>query len=200
MEELNIDVLLQEIIQGPATNHYFVEGYLDERSRPLALFARRRMRMWPLSFGNSSLSVSVPIAEVQDMKGSIIRFLAGLKFHGIFSAEFKIDPRDELPKLLEVNARGWWYNSLSATCGVNIILTAYLDAIGMTNVTAENYETGRYAINFLYDMKSSAWMFAQKRLSLRDWIHPLTGRIDWAIFSEDDPRPWALSSYLKIVS
>lgn len=198
MAKLKVDVLVQEIIPGPPTNHYFVDGYLDERSRPLALFARRRLRMWPSYFGNSSLCVSVPILEVQRMKDLIVEFLAGLKFRGLFSAEFKVDQRDAIPKLLEVNARGWWFTSISAACGVNIVLTAYLDSIGKAKVAEENYEIGHYAVNFLNDARSSAWMFAQKRLSLRDWVQPFTGKMEWAIFARDDPRPWALGEYFKV--
>jgi predicted ATP-grasp superfamily ATP-dependent carboligase len=192
-EKEGIDVLIQEIIPGPPTNHYFVEGYLDENCRPLATFARRRLRMWPLPFGNSSLSVSVSISQVHDMKESIFGLLTRIGYHGIFSAEFKVDPRDGHAKLLEVNARGWWYNSLSAKCGVNIILTAYLDAIGEKTATVETYRTGCYAINFMDDVRSSALMFTRRRLSLRDWIHPMTRDVDWAMFSKDDPRPSALS-------
>lgn len=117
---------------------------------------------------------------------------------GLFSAEFKVDQRDAIPKLLEVNARGWWFTSISAACGVNIVLTAYLDSIGKAKVAEENYETGRYAVNFLNDVRCAALMFAQKRLTARNWVHPFIGSIDWAIFSQDDPIPWAFSAYFKI--
>ena len=197
MREHNFDALLQEIISGPATNGYFVDGYLDQDSKTLALFARKKLRSWPTFFGNTSLCVSVPIIEVKGMKDSILRLLTSLRFRGLFSAEFKIDARDRVCKLLDVNLRGWWNNSLSAACGVNIILAAYLDAIGKGSVLPEVYEAGHYSINFLNDLKSSTTMIAQGHLPSIDWITS-RHRLNWSVYSGDDPRPLALSLMLQL--
>ena len=57
-------LMLQEFIPGPPTRHVFVEGFVDRRGRICGLLARRRIRMHPEEFGNSTLSVTVPLAEV----------------------------------------------------------------------------------------------------------------------------------------
>lgn len=193
MEKCEIDAMVQEIVPGPPTNHYFIDGYLNKNSEPVALFARRRLRMWPLSFGNSTVCVSVPISEVADMKETIVKYLASLGFRGIFSAEFKRDSRNNVGKLLEVNARSWWYNSFPSACGVNIILTAYLEAIGTEVRLINDYKTGIYLIYVTEDLKCSSAMFAQRKLSFREWLSPMTAKKDFAILASDDLRPFIMN-------
>lgn len=193
MDREKIDVTVQEIVAGPPTNHYFVDGYLDTQSRLVAIFARRRLRMWPLAFGNSTVCVSVPISEVADMKETVVRYLVSIGFRGIFSAEFKRDSNDHIGKLLEVNARSWWYNTFPSSCGVNIILAAYLESVGKEIVNTENYPAGKYMVYFSDDVKSSLMMLLQKELSLREWATPLTRVRDWVVFAKDDPNPFSMN-------
>ena len=193
MKKLKIDVMLQEIIPGLATNHYFIDGYLDKNSKPMGLFARRRLRMWPLSFGNSTVCASVPISEVKELKETIVKYLSSIGFRGIFSAEFKKDPRDSLGKLLEVNARSWWYNSFPSTCGINLIFMAYLEAIGKNVESVENYELDKNLIYFTEDLKCALALFLQRNLSFREWFSPMIGKKDWAIFSRDDLKPFVMN-------
>ena len=42
MKRLKVDVMIQEIILGPPTDHIFLDGYADRDSNPKAFFARRR--------------------------------------------------------------------------------------------------------------------------------------------------------------
>ena len=193
MEKHKIDVMVQEIVSGSATNHYFIDGYLDKNLKPVALFARRRLRMWSLSFGNSTVCVSVPISEVVDMKETIVKYLTSIGFRGIFSAELKIDPRDNAGKLLEVNARSWWYNSFPSACGVNIIFMACLEAIGKDVKFIEDYEIGTNLIYFTEDLNWLSAMFAQSKLSFSEWLSPMIGKKDWVVFAKDDLRPFMMN-------
>ena len=91
--EAGLAVLLQEYVPGPPDAHYFVDGYVALDGRPLAFFARRRLRMYPPDFGNSTYHVSVPLEEVADAVDHLRALLAGCGFVGVFSAEFKRDAR-----------------------------------------------------------------------------------------------------------
>ena len=200
MDKLKIDVMIQEIVPGPVTNYYNIDGYLDKNSRPIVLFARRSLRMWPPSFGNTTACISVPISEVVDMKETIVRYLASIGFHGIFNAEFKRDPRDNVDKLLEVNARSWWHNSFPSACGANIVLTAYLDAVGVEVKTVEDYETGTCLIYCMEDLKCISTLFIQGKLSLRELVSPLAGKKCWTILAKDDLNPFIMSSLYKVLT
>jgi predicted ATP-grasp superfamily ATP-dependent carboligase len=56
--------------------------------------------------------------------------LAALGYHGIAQTEFRLDPRDEQFKLMEVNPRLWQWHGLARACGVDLPRIAYLDVLG----------------------------------------------------------------------
>lgn len=186
-----IEVMIQEIVTGSRTNHVFLDGYLDKNQNPKVLFARQRLRMWPLSFGNSSLCKSIPVSRVASLKEPLFRYLKSINYHGIFSAEFKKGERDSLFKLLEINSRtSGWFSTLSAKCGCNIMLTAYLDAIGRDTEYRENYEAGIKWIFLRDDLRSSIEMFLNGDLSMQEWLSSLAGKKDCTSYASDDPMPF----------
>ena len=68
-------LLLQEYIPGPPTAHHFIDGFVDRGGRLCAAFARRRLRMYPPEFGNSTATVSVEVEEVAGALASLRRLL-----------------------------------------------------------------------------------------------------------------------------
>jgi len=194
MTRAAVDVMIQEIILGPPTGHIFLDGYADRDSDPKAFFARRRLRMWPLAFGNSSLCASIPASEVASLKELLFRYLKSIRYHGIFSAELKKDRRDGLFKLLEINSRtSAWFNTLSAKCGINIMLIAYLDAIGRDTKYSEDYEAGVKWVFLRDDVRSAMRMMLNGDLSIREWISSLLGNKDYLSYAKDDFGPFIMS-------
>lgn len=194
LKRTHVDVMIQEIVSGPPTNHIFLDGYLDKDSNPKAFFARRRLRMWPLAFGNSSLCISVPASEFTSLKEMLFRYLKSIGYRGIFSAEFKMDPRNGIFKLLEINSRtSAWFNTLSGKCGNNLMLVAYLDAIGKDTQYSEDYEAGVKWIYFKDDFRSSVKMIMNGDLSVQQWISSLSGKKDYLLFASDDTGPFVMS-------
>ena len=194
MKKVRVDVMIQEIVPGSPTNHVFLDGYFNRSLNPKALFARRRLRMWPLAFGNSSLCVSIPISRIAHLKERLFRYLKAINYHGIFSAEFKKDQRAGVFKLLEINSRtSAWFNTLSAKCGVNIMLIAYLDAIGKDTKYSEDYEAGVKWIFLKDDLRSTMRMLIKGNLTIREWIYSLRGKKDFLSYAKDDLGPFFVS-------
>jgi len=185
-----IDVIFQEIIPGSDSNVYGISGYFNRKSRPVALFAYHRLRGWPNFFGTSSLIESVAISNYSNLKEIITRYLSRVSYFGVMEAEFKLDPRDHNFKLIEINARSWWQNSLPTKCGLNIILKAYLDAIGEKVEYSEKYAVGVKWINFLNDLRSSIFSV---EMTKKDWISSFKRVKDWALFDVHDPFPAAVN-------
>jgi predicted ATP-grasp superfamily ATP-dependent carboligase len=73
-------------------------------SEPRATFAYRRLREYPVGGGPSTLRESV---RDESLCRTTERLLSALRWVGVAMAEFKVDPRDGRPKLLEVNPRFW---------------------------------------------------------------------------------------------
>jgi predicted ATP-grasp superfamily ATP-dependent carboligase len=193
VSKYGIEVMVQEIIQGPATNLFGICGYFNKVGEPCAFFAYRRLREYPHMFGTNTLIESILICNVLPLKEITEKYLKRLRYHGIFEAEFKKDSRDDSFKLLEINARSWVQNSFPAKCGINIVLMAYLDAIGKKIDYSENYKTGVRWLFLVNDMISSFEMLHKKELSIPEWFSSFKNVRDFAYFSADDPLPWIMS-------
>ena len=151
---LAFELMLQEFIAGPPSCHFFVEGFVDSRGNFSAILARQRVRMFPREFGNSTATMTIPIERIPSAADTIRRLLEGIGYRGVFSAEFKFDARDRLYKILEVNARPWWYVEFAATCGVDVCEMARLDALGEDVPPVPEYPAGRWCVYPRLDYKS----------------------------------------------
>jgi len=191
----NIEILFQEIIPGPDKYIFGIAGFFNKKSNPLALFAYHRLRGWPLMFGNNCLIESVAISTLPDLKEIAIRYLESIGYYGIMEAEFKQDPRNGKFMLLEINARNWWQNYFPTKCGLNIVLRAYLDAIGEKVEYCENYALGIKWINLLTDIRSS---ILSGEITKIGWISSFRGIRDWAYFDFGDPLPFVTGLLCEI--
>jgi len=188
-------VMLQEYIPGSADRHYFVDGFIDREKNIRALFARRRERIFPADFGNSSYCVSVPLGDVKGALESVRKLFAHLGYRGIFSAEFKLDERDSLFKILEVNARPWWYIEFATACGVDTCQMAYRDALELSVASVKSYREGKGCMYGLNDFFAAWRMFLEGRLSPASWaLEFLISKKP--VFSWDDPCP-AIYNFLE---
>ena len=183
-----LSVVLQEYIPGPFTEHYFVDGYVDRGGRTKALFARRRLRIYPPDFGNSTAMVSVPLDDVSQAVDSVERVLHAVDYHGIFSAEFKRDARDARFKLLEINTRPWWFIDFMVRCGVDVCRMAYEDAQGLNVEPVMRYRIGATCIYPYYDFVAAQSLIQSGQLSRWRWIAELLPALQ-PVGCWDDPRP-----------
>ena len=188
-----VRMLLQEYVPGPVSNHLFVDGFVDRAGRLCALFARRRLRMFPADFGNSTYQVSVALDTVPDAIATVERLVAALEYRGIFSCEFKYDVRDSLFKMLEVNARPWWYIEFAARCGVDVCTMAYRDALGLAVEPVTGYSVGRACVYPYYDYSACRELRRAHGLSLwswaRSWVTAEQPVLRWS-----DPLPAVIAS------
>jgi D-aspartate ligase len=189
MVEDGIELLLQEFVPGPPTSHVFLDGYVDRSGVMRACLARRRLRMRG-AFGNSTLSVTIPLDEVSEALESLRRLFEGLGYVGLFDAEFKHDARDGLFKILEVNARPWWQLELAGASGLDLCAFAYSDALGEPLPQASEYRIGQSWVHPVPDLRAW-WTGRMDRdraggFPLRVWFRGAN-----AVFSWDDPKPAA---------
>jgi D-aspartate ligase len=181
-------MLLQEYIPGPPTNHYFIDGFVDRDGVARAVFARQRLRMSPPDFGNSTLMISVPVNETGDAQATLRKIFADIGYRGIFSAEFKRDMRDDVFNLIEVNARPWWYVEFASRCGVNVCKLAIRDALGEPVDTISDYKVGRRCVFPYYDMRAVRAELSFGRLGLLGWARSWLGPHQ-PVFRWSDPLP-----------
>jgi predicted ATP-grasp superfamily ATP-dependent carboligase len=197
VEPFALAMQLQEYIPGPPGNHYFVDGFIDRSGTMTGVFVRRRLRMYPPDFGNSTAMVSVPVSEVPDAIDTVTCLLAHVGFHGVFSAELKRDSRDGVCRLIEVNVRPWWYVEFAGRCGVDVCTMAVREALGMPSVPVRGYQAGRTCVYRYYDYFACRTSHREGKLSLTQWIASWA-RASQPVFRWDDPWP-ALAASAEIL-
>jgi len=181
-------LMVQEYVPGPASNHYFVDGFTAEGGEILTYLVRRRLRMYPVDFGNSTFMVSVPPQEAAGAVDSTRRLLGSLGYRGIFSAEFKRDERDGTFRIIEVNARPWWYVEFAARAGMDVVELAYRAALGLPLDPPTGYQVGRTMMYPYYDLHACRALIPGRAAALRRFVIDLLGA-DQPVFCGDDPGP-----------
>jgi D-aspartate ligase len=186
-----IDVMFQEIIPGSNENIFGICGFFGKEFS--VLFAYNRLRGWPLYFGNTSLMKSIPLSDVSPIDEKLKSYLEELRYYGLMEAEFKFDLRDKEFKILEINARSWWQNSFPAKCGINLVLIAYLEALGYNmGKINDHYHAGKKWIHFPADLLS---LIGSGKIGVRSWLSSFKGIKDYAFFSGHDLMP-CVASYI----
>jgi predicted ATP-grasp superfamily ATP-dependent carboligase len=117
-------VIVQEEIPGADDTLYTVGLYADRQSELRGTFTGRKLHQFPPDFGLCTFGESLHEPLLLDMGA---RLAKALGFHGIAQIEFKLDVRDGLYKLMEINPRGWQWSYLATACGVNLPYLAHCD-------------------------------------------------------------------------
>jgi len=105
----------------------------------LASFVHRRLREYPVSGGASTLRVSVRDPQLVAIT---FRILEAVGWFGVAMAEFRYDPRDGLPKLIELNPRFWGSLNLAIQAGVDFPYLLYRLALGQPVEPIHDYREG----------------------------------------------------------
>jgi len=180
-------ILLQEYVPGPADQYFLIDGFIDRNGRTCGLIARRRHRMYPALFGNSTLSETIPLSEVPSAVDTLERIWAAIQYRGIFDAEFKYDQRDRQFKIVEINARPWWFVEFADRCGMKLCSMAYRDALDLPVAPITTYRTDRRCAYLLYDFAGHRAM-EPGFLGAWRWARSLRGSEE-IVFCGDDLRP-----------
>lgn len=182
-------VMAQEYVPGPASEHFFIDGFRNRHGAYDGLFARRRLRMSPPDFGNSSCCHSIPLDTVPAAVRHLRRLLDGVDYRGIFSAEFKRDARDGEYRVIEVNTRAWTYVEFATRSGVNVCEMAWQDAQELPVTRASRfYRDGVACVDLYHDIATLRSTPAAKRPSVLS-ILAQWARAELHVFRSDDPRP-----------
>jgi predicted ATP-grasp superfamily ATP-dependent carboligase len=188
VKQYDIDVMVQEIIPGPVTTEYIIRGYFNKLSQLMGLHVTQELRSRPFSV--SSAFISVPISHVADIYPHIVHYLTTLQYRGPFVAEVKRDTRDEIFKVIEINARTGGGNANAPFCGFNHVLLGYQEAIGESISPLPSYTLNIYSMDVLSDILTFYLLLRQRRLSWSAFLQTyLATHNDW-LYQRDDLAPF----------
>ena len=130
--------LIQEYIPGGG-EALGVGVLMNANAEPRAVFVHKRLREYPRSGGPSTLRESVIRPEAALLA---TRLLQGLGWYGVAMVEFKVDPRDGVPKLMEINPKLWGSIALAVAAGVDFPHLLYRLATEGDVPPVRNYRAG----------------------------------------------------------
>ena len=136
VQNLYGEAMVQEFI--PQGGAYGV-SMLFNHGEPRAIFAHKRLREYPNSGGPSTLRESIRFREIEEYATTLLK---ALDWHGVAMVEFRIDPRDGKPKLMEINPRFWGSLQLAIYSGVDFPYLLYKMAIDGDVEPVFEYKTG----------------------------------------------------------
>jgi len=177
--------MVQEMIPREGTG-YGASVLMDENGRVKAAFVHKRLREYPVTGGASTLRESVRHDDILDMA---IALLKALDWFGVAMVEFKLDPRDNVPKLMEINPRFWGSLSLAIAAGVNFPYLLYRMSRRERFQPVMNYQIGKKSrwllpgdiLHFIHNPRRS-------RL-LPEFFHFWDADTVYDIISLQDPLP-----------
>jgi len=117
-----------------------LSALFDETSNVKAVFVHKKLRMYPVQGGPSTLREGVSHPQIMELGLSLLQ---SLNWRGIAMVEFKVDPRDGIPKLMEINPRFWGSLELAILSGVDFPYLMLRMARGETFEPILRYDVGK---------------------------------------------------------
>ncbi|MBT7701381.1 MAG: ATP-grasp domain-containing protein [Verrucomicrobia bacterium] len=164
---------------------YKAEVVLDAEGKALVGGVYDKPRFYPPSGGSSTLNSTVDRPDILELA---TRFLQGIGWYGMGDCDFIMDPRDNTPKLMEVNPRFTRSIKILVEAGLDYPYILYCVAIGRSVEPQFNYRKGLYMRYFLSDC---VWFLrSPDRFRARPSFFWFFGRnLRDEIFSWADPGP-----------
>jgi len=175
--------LIQERIP-PQGEAFGCSALMGRGGEVKARFTHRRLREYPITGGPSTLRESVHHPQIEELG---IQLLRSLQWYGVAMVEFKVDPRDNQPKLMELNPRFWGSLPLAIHAGVDFPYLVYKMAMGEEFDPVLEYETG-VRCRWLLPGDILHFLTNPRRFQLHPSFFQFRG-MAYDIISRHDPMP-----------
>lgn len=182
-------MLIQEFIPQEGGTQFQAEAFLDSNSKMKVCMVIAKPRFFPVTGGTSTANVTIDRPDIQE---NVRRLLEGINWVGPADVDLILDPRDNVPKILEINPR--------VTAGIKIGFVAGIDyadlhvrlAKGMDIPCVNSYKMGVYSRNLTMDI---LWyLFATKKMRKNTWpsfFNFFGQNVCYQNLAADDPMPLA---------
>ena len=188
--------VVQEYIPGKG-NVFTVAMVFDRKSKLIASIVLRKIRESPITGGAATFAETVHSFEIEELA---VKLLERMRWVGVVAPEFKLDPRDGKPKLMEVNPRFFGYLKLAMSAGIDLPYIVYQAVRGEESTPNRRYSAGlrfsRIAHDLLVLYKGLSELSGEEKLTfVKDFVQsytPMT-EVTFDYLSIEDPLPFFFS-------
>lgn len=182
-------VMLSEIIPGSAENIFTHQVYIDQRGKVAAEVCCQKLRIHPEDYGSASVIRTIPMN--QELRRQGLALLRGINYSGLADIEFKLDPRDQVLKLIEINPRLPTFSRLFRAAGTNFAYQMYRDLIGESVEEPKPYRQGIFCINNQSDIFHLKPHVKRGPKGILEFLKPYFSRHVYQVpFAISDPDPY----------
>jgi len=193
--------LIQEYVPGV---NYSVAAIYNQ-GKPRAFCCIRVQRAWPRNGGNSCYRESAPLDP--RMKLYAEKLLEALNWHGIAEVEFRLDPRDNTPKLMEINPRFWGSLCVAIKAGVDFPYLLYKITMDGDTKGTFSYKVGvkgryleqeiLYLASLIRDSPANGSSRRRDLKLIANWLKFYEPGLFYDFFELKDPLPFLFNMALS---
>ena len=179
------EIMIQDLIPGDGCHQFAYCAFFKE-GRALGSMVVRRRRQHPAEFGRASTfveTIDLPILEELSQQ-----FLRAINYYGLVELEYKLDPRDGIYRLLDVNGRTWGYHSLGQGAGVDFPYMLYADQTGEATRTCRG-RAGTSWVRLVTDIPTALTEIFRGRQDWRSYLKSVRAADVESVFSREDLLP-----------
>jgi D-aspartate ligase len=166
----NLDIMVTEMIPGPDSLLSSYYTYIDADHKSHCEYTKRIIRRYPVNRGLGCCHRSEWRPETAKVGR---KFFKGIGFTGLANIEFKLDPRDNVLKLIECNARFTAAQELVARSGAPLDLIYYCSVTGQPVPEFSEYDHDMIFWYGLRDFLAFLEMRKKGDISLVEWFKSL---------------------------
>ena len=176
--------IVQDFI--PNGGEFGVYTMFSNDSKPIALTVQKRLQTYNSYGGVSTLRETVKNENLVQIAFDLLKVL---NWSGVAMVEFRIDTRDGIPKLMEINPRFWGSLPLSICSGVDFPYLLYKLIMDEDQFPIIDYNEG-VQCRWLIGNLLKVFQDVNNLKCLQDLFRP---NIHFDIISIGDPAPMILS-------
>lgn len=180
----NGELFVQEYIPQ-AGSQFGAEAFRDKEGNFVFLIIDEKPRWYPLDGGSPTINVTVKNEKMECMTKEL---LEAMNWHGYANIDFVVDARNDMPMIIEVNARISAAVKLNFCSGINVSEIIYRDAFG-DDIAKYDYMEGIKTSCILTEI---LWFIkSPDRFKQKPTFFDRTNTTD-VIFSYKDPYPFVV--------
>jgi len=182
-------LMIQKMIPASSSEDWFVHGYCDNRSNPIAVFTGIKLRSYPAFAGPTTLGRAV---RNDALRQQAIKLFSAIGYRGIMDLDYRLDRRDGRYNLLDFNPRiGAQFRLFEDHDGIDVVRALHLDLTGRGVRSGPQIE-GRTFIVEIQDLLASFSYYRSGDLRIKEWLLSLRSVAESAWCAADDPFPFLL--------
>ncbi len=178
-------LMIQELVPGGGEDQLSFAA-LCVAGKLRARLAARRVRQFPMDLGRASTFIET--IDDRALESIATRLLGAMRYSGLVEVEFKRDPRDGRPKLLDVNPRIWGWHTLGQRAGTDFAYLQWQLSHGEPCPNVHARPSVRW-VRLTTDVPVALREVAGGRLAPGTYLRSLRGPLEYAVLATDDILP-----------